>query len=89
MCFACLHLQGILIGNQPGDTLSPLSILQNPRWPPITHYCHILESIDLSVMNLVSISRFSGSMKLLGTFSYFEIQNGGQDGGQNQLLLIL
>jgi hypothetical protein len=55
-----LHLQGILIVNQPVDTLSPLSILQNPRWPPITHYCHILDSIYLRMMNLVSIPMFSG-----------------------------
>jgi hypothetical protein len=64
--FAFFHLQGILIVNQPGDTLSPLSILQNPRWrprwPPITHYCHILDSIYLRIMNWVSIPMFSGSM---------------------------
>jgi hypothetical protein len=60
-----LHLQGILIVNQPGDTLSPLSILQNPRWrprwPPITHDCHIFDSIYLGIMNVVSIPMFSGS----------------------------
>jgi hypothetical protein len=59
-----LHLQGILIVNQPGDTLSPLSILQNPRWrprwPPITHYCHILDSMYIRILNLVYIPMFSG-----------------------------